>query len=107
MLHIYAALAEKERRMISQRTKDALAALRAQGKKLGGIRPKTVKIVDAANARTEKLRPVFTELSHLSARGIATELNRRGVPTPTGKPWSAVTVIKVQRRLTDFSRGPL
>ena len=41
MLHIYAALAEKERRLIGQRTKDALAALKAQGKKLGGIRPKT------------------------------------------------------------------
>ena len=86
--------------MISQRTKDALAALRAQGKKLGGIRPKTVKIVDAANARTEKLRPVFTELSHLSARGMyVPNCEPVRVPTPTGKPWSAVTVIKVQRRL--------
>jgi len=31
MLHLYAALAEKERRLISQRTKDALAAKKAQG----------------------------------------------------------------------------
>src|SRR3981081_4281430 len=36
MLHIYAALAEKERRMISERTKAGLAAARAKGKKLGG-----------------------------------------------------------------------
>ena len=39
VLHLYAAVAEKERRMISQRTKDALASLKAQGKKLGGLRP--------------------------------------------------------------------
>ena len=35
LLHLYAALAEKERRLISQRTKDALAAKKAQGKRLG------------------------------------------------------------------------
>ena len=31
MLHLFAALAEKERRLISQRTKDALAAARLKG----------------------------------------------------------------------------
>src|SRR6187397_136415 len=35
MLHLYAALAEKERRLISERTKAALAAKRASGAKLG------------------------------------------------------------------------
>ena len=35
MLHLYAALAEKERRLISERTKAALAAKKAQGAKLG------------------------------------------------------------------------
>jgi DNA invertase Pin-like site-specific DNA recombinase len=37
MLHIHAAVAEQERRLISQRTKDALAQRKAQGAKLGGL----------------------------------------------------------------------
>src|SRR4030095_13436444 len=35
MLHLYAALAEKERRLISERTKAALAAKKAAGASLG------------------------------------------------------------------------
>src|SRR3954454_12984267 len=35
MLHLYAALAEKERRLITERTRSALAARKAQGAKLG------------------------------------------------------------------------
>ena len=103
MLHLYAALAEKERRMISQRTKDALAELKAQGKKLGGLRPKTAMRMQAADERAEALRPVFAELRELSANAIARELNARQIATPSGKPWSAVTVLRVQRRLEGLS----
>jgi DNA invertase Pin-like site-specific DNA recombinase len=99
MLHLYAALAEKERRLISQRTKDALAAKKAQGVQLGGLNAKGVQNRDEAKARAEALRPVLVELAGKSANAIAIELNRRGVQTPTGSPWSAVTVIRVQRRL--------
>ena len=101
MLHLYAALAEKERRLISQRTRDALAAKKAQGVKLGGLNAKGVQNRDEARARAEALRPLFEELAGLSANAIAVELNARGIATPTGSPWSAVTVIRVQRRLED------
>ncbi len=37
MLHLYSALAEKERALISRRTKDALAAAKARGVRLGGL----------------------------------------------------------------------
>jgi hypothetical protein len=43
----------------------------------------------------------LVELAGMSASAIAAELNRRNVPTPTGRAWSAVTVIRVQRRLED------
>jgi DNA invertase Pin-like site-specific DNA recombinase len=99
MLHLYAALAEKERRLISQRTRDALAAKKAQGVKLGGLNAKGVRNRDEAKARAEALRPVLAELSSLSANAIAVELNKRGVETPAGARWHAGSVIRVQRRL--------
>ena len=97
-LHIYAALAEQERRMISQRTSAGLQAAKARGVKLGNQ-----QVADAnraeAKIRAEALRPVLRELAGQSANAIAKTLNARGVPTPTGSPWSAVTVIRVQKRL--------
>jgi DNA invertase Pin-like site-specific DNA recombinase len=95
-LHIYAALAEKERTLISERTRAALAELKAKGKKLGGIRKKTI---EDADARAEALRPVLKELEGKSANAIAKELSAREIKTPTGRPWHAMTVIRVQRRL--------
>ena len=99
LLHIYAALAEKERALISRRTKDALAAAKARGVALGGMRDKSLELQAEAKERAEALRPVLAELAGMSANAIAAELNARKVPTPKGGPWSAVTVIRVQRRL--------
>src|SRR5262245_5574543 len=84
MLHLYAALAEKERRLISQRTKDALAAKKAQGVKLGGLNAGVLKVRDEAKARAEALRPLLTELAGVSAPGLAAEPHKRQVPTPSG-----------------------
>jgi DNA invertase Pin-like site-specific DNA recombinase len=99
MLHIYAAVAEQERRAISQRTKAALQAAKARGVKLGGSNHKSVETAQAAAQRAEELRPLLVELAGLSARQIAEQLNQRGVQTPQGGRWQATTVIRVQRRL--------
>jgi DNA invertase Pin-like site-specific DNA recombinase len=99
MLHIYAALAEKERTMISQRTRDALASAKAKGKQLGGLRDYGRAAKEAAVARAKALAPLFEELADKSAREIARILNERNLATPTGKPWSAMTVIRARDRL--------
>ena len=77
-LHIYAALAEQERRMISQRTSAGLAAAKARGVRLG-----RQEIADAnrlaAAARDAELEPILRELAHLSTRKAAEEIERRGL----------------------------
>jgi DNA invertase Pin-like site-specific DNA recombinase len=101
LLHIYAALAEKERALISRRTKDALAAAKARGVVIGGMRDKSLELQAEAIERAEALRPVFAGLAGLSHRGVAKTLNERGIKTANGKAWTAVQVIRVRERLAD------
>src|SRR6516225_10429398 len=54
LLHIYAAFAEKERRMISIRTKEGLAKARTRGIKLGGANRKSLETAAAARTRAEE-----------------------------------------------------
>jgi DNA invertase Pin-like site-specific DNA recombinase len=99
VLHLFAALAEKERKLISARTKVGLAAAKRRGVQLGGRNAKSDATAAEAAARAEDLRPTFTELAGLSARAAAGELNTREVPTPAGGRWHALTVIRVRERL--------
>jgi len=85
--------------MISRRTKDALAAAKARGVSLGGHREQGEINRAAAAERANGLHGVFAELSGLSARATAEELNRRGISTATGGKWHAVQVIRVRERL--------
>ncbi len=99
MLHIYAALAEKERAMISERTKDALRKARDRGVVLGN--PNAGKMsTDAAAARDAILRPILQEMWEMPYRDIAQELTNRNIPTPRGGDvWNAMTVMSVMKRL--------
>jgi DNA invertase Pin-like site-specific DNA recombinase len=99
LLHIYAALAEKERRLISERTKAAMKAAKRRGVVIGGLRAKGVELQAEAQKRAESLRRVFEGLSNLSARKAAEKLNADKIETPDGGKWYATQVIRIRRRL--------
>jgi DNA invertase Pin-like site-specific DNA recombinase len=97
-LHIYAALAEQERRMISQRTSAGLQAAKERGVKLGN--PAQARaMADAAAARDEALKPVLKSMAGLSSRAIAQRLTEQGVEPPRGGAWSQKTVLRMIDRL--------
>ena len=80
VLHLFAALAQKERSLISSRTREGLKAARARGQALGGWTAGSEASKKQADELAERMKPILTELAHLpSARQIAAELNRRGI----------------------------
>ena len=97
-LHIYAALAEQERRMISQRTIAGLAAAKARGVKLGNPALAAQQAAAAAE-RDEALRETLESMEGMSARAIAKRLNEQGVEPPRGGAWSNKTVLRMMARL--------
>jgi DNA invertase Pin-like site-specific DNA recombinase len=101
LLHIYAALAEKDRRLISTRTKAALQAAKARGVRLGNPNLAVMNRVNrgTADARAEVLRPLLEELRGRPLRTIAAELDARGIGTPRGTGWSTKTASRVLQRL--------
>ncbi len=103
-ISLFAILAEKERIMISERTKNALQMVKARGVKLGGPNPVlSVKLmnVGASKAKNEfriKITPIIDDIKNAGVKtlqGIADCLNRRGIPTRTGKNWSPSLVRNV------------
>ena len=100
-IHILAAVAEYEGRLISERIREGLAAAKARGVKLGGPGLPAInesRRVDSV-ARARAIAPILSELTSMSARAAAAELNARKIETPSGAPWSAKTVIRARARV--------
>lgn len=106
MLGIMASLAQQERELISERTRAALAAKKAQGFKLG--RPKGSNMDEAVKASLAKRMQSAREWaqkhigaiqimldSGMSLNRIAAALNAQGISTRRGGAWSATTVKRV------------
>jgi DNA invertase Pin-like site-specific DNA recombinase len=101
---IFAVMAQHERETIAKRTKDALAAKKARGEKLGNPGNFTAdgrakgQVVRQANARTNKANVQAAELIRLyhangkSLRQIAAALNDKGFPTRRGCQFTADAV---------------
>jgi len=104
MLHLYAALAEKERALISQRTRDALAAARKRGVVLGkhGREVLSSENKKAAQRRAGQLSSVIKPklAEGKSLRTITRELNDEGVSTARGGPWQLTVVKRLVDRLS-------
>jgi DNA invertase Pin-like site-specific DNA recombinase len=99
MLHIYAAVAQEERRMISERTKVALASAKARGVKLGDSEIGARNAAAAAD-RDAELRPILEQMQGMTLREIAQALTGRNLPAPRGGTiWNAMTVMRAMRRL--------
>ena len=108
LLHLYAALAENERRKISERTKQALQAAKARGVKLGNrtnieTAQRKGHATNAAQAQAfaDRMAPTIKPMlaSGLSYREIARRLNDLGIPTAREGTWAATQVSKIAQRL--------
>lgn len=106
-IHILAAVAQAERKAISQRTSDALKARKARGLPLGNPNgAAALRRADKGNAaaiaavranadrRVADLQPIIADIITSgvgSYRKIATEMNRRGIVTARGAHWHAAS----------------
>ena len=115
-LHILAAVAEHERETIAQRTRAALAAAKARGKKLGNpalghdggalARQGGAVRRQHANARAVELAQQVERIraaGRTTYAGIADALNDLGIPTARGKRWHAATARRLILRMTPES----
>jgi DNA invertase Pin-like site-specific DNA recombinase len=112
MLHLYAALAEKERRLISERTRAAPAAKRANGAKLGN--PSVVAVgslgrsvqTAAADAFVASLMPVVEAIRSTGSttlEAITEALNQRGIRSARGGKWHVSSVANLLVRAQKFA----
>ena len=114
MMRVYAAMAQKERELISERTRAALAAAKARGAVLGGDRGYRPSAGPCAAAAASAREDAATRIAHRlsleidalrgegvdDAVGLARGLTERGVPTPRGGAvWTHTTVARVLGRV--------
>jgi DNA invertase Pin-like site-specific DNA recombinase len=109
MVQFMAVMAQAERKAISRRTKEALAAAKARGVKLGGNRGNlgdlrkgpAVSVAVRQKAAAERAAKVQKHIEAAKANGatslrqVAAALNAQGITTSRGGSWSAAQVARI------------
>ena len=118
MMQIYAAMAQKERELISERTKAALAAAKARGTLLGGDRGYRPLAGPDATAAARARQEAAEQTAHrlvldierlrsedvITHKGLAKCLTERRVPTPAGAAaWTHTTVARLLARVASVT----
>jgi len=102
-IHIMAAVAEHEARMISDRTKAALKAAKDRGTRLGNphLRSDNQERIKQADDFAAKLSNTISiyKSTGMSTPKIVSELNRLGVDAPRGGKWTVTQLQRVIRRI--------
>ena len=105
-VNILAAVARREARLISERTRDALAAAKRRGVELGATGPANLKRnleerKAAANAFAERLRREIRgmQAEEMTVAAMVRELNEKGITSARGGQWQSVQLGRVIARL--------
>jgi DNA invertase Pin-like site-specific DNA recombinase len=113
-IHIFASLAQHERKVISERTRRALQAAKARGTKLGnpngaralqragkGNAAAVAEIRAKADRHAADVLPIIDDVRAAGIsglKGISAELNARGILTARRGQWHAMTVKNLLER---------
>lgn len=107
MIHLYAMMAEKERAMISERTRAAMERMRSNGAPIGcpkGLKRKNAhrneRLTTEAKERAEKYYPMIHEFrcKGNTFQQISNALTRMNIATKSGVPWTANNVERCYAR---------